>query len=151
MDEICKLIPHRPPFLFVDEIVEYSGDVIRTRRRVSPDEPFFQGHYPDFPIMPGALLCEAVFQSGALLMAKRGQEAAAQQTGRQPTGGRVPVLTRVKDVKLKHAVYPGDVLEMTARFSGQAGPACYLTGRAETNGKTALTVEFTVMLMEPQP
>lgn len=138
MDEILKLIPHRPPFLFVDEIVAFTGDTIQTRRRVRPEEPFFQGHYPDYPIMPGVLVCEAVFQSGALLLAKRG--ARADQ--------RIPVLTRVQGVKLKQAVYPGDTLEMTVTLDQELGPASYLKGKVVVQGRTALTVDFAVTAME---
>ena len=138
MNEIQKLIPHRPPFLFIDEIVEYTGDRIATRRTVPKDEFWVQGHYPDYPIMPGVLICEAVFQTGALLMAKRGTGA----------DGKVPVLSRVQGVKLKNPVYPGDVLDMTVDFKEQVGPAYYLKGKAEAGGRTALTVEFTVTVME---
>jgi len=138
MDEIKRLIPHRPPFLFVDEIVEFTGETIRTRRRVNADEAFFKGHYPAYPIMPGVLVCEAVFQSGALLMAKRGAKAEDQ----------VPVLSRVQNVKLKHAVYPGDTMEMTVELVEQMGPASYLKGKVQVNGQTALTVEFAVTVME---
>ncbi len=138
MDEILALIPHRPPFLFVDEIVKFTGDQIITRRKVSPDEPCFKGHYPDYPIMPGVLICEAVFQSGALLMAKRGTDST----------GKVPVLSRVQGIKLKQAVYPGDVLDMTVDYKEHVGPAFYLKGKVQVAGKTALTVDFTVTVME---
>jgi len=67
-DEILNTIPHRPPFLFVDEIVEQDDERIHTRKTVDADEPFFKGHYPDYPIMPGVLVCECVFQAGALLI-----------------------------------------------------------------------------------
>ncbi len=62
-------IPHRPPFLFVDEIVEVDDRRILTRKFADPDSDFFRGHYPDYPVMPGVLVCESCFQSGALLIA----------------------------------------------------------------------------------
>ncbi len=135
-EEILNAIPHRPPFLFVDEIVEQADDHITTRKRIDPDEPFFKGHYPDYPIMPGVLVCECVFQSGALLIAKR----------MGALGKGVPVMTRISNVKFKKPVLPGDVLEMSVDYVEQVGPAHYLKGKAAANGKTALTVEFTVML-----
>jgi 3-hydroxyacyl-[acyl-carrier-protein] dehydratase len=67
---ILSLIPHRPPFLFVDEIVSESADGLVARRTFRAEEDFYQGHYPGAPITPGVLLCEAVFQTGALYMAR---------------------------------------------------------------------------------
>lgn len=89
--------------------------------------------------MPGVLISESVFQAGALLMAKRISDWE----------GKVPVLSRANNLKFKQAVYPGDTLELSVDFVDQVGPAYYLKGKAQVNGKTALTVEFTVMLMEP--
>ena len=68
--DILALIPHRPPFLFVDEIVAESADGLVARRTLRAEEDFYSGHYPGAPITPGVLLCEAVFQTGALLMAR---------------------------------------------------------------------------------
>ena len=137
-DDILNTIPHRPPFLFVDEIVERTDNRIRTRKRVNADEPFFKGHYPGYPIMPGVLVCECVFQAGALLMAKKmGMEA-----------GKVPVLSRVHNIKFKNAVYPDSVLDITVDYVESVGPAQYMKGKAQVDGKTAVTVEFTAMLME---
>ncbi len=72
MESIEQLIPHRPPFLFVDEIIAEGPDTLTTRRRVRPDEDFFKGHYPGNPIMPGVLICESVFQSGCACFAADG-------------------------------------------------------------------------------
>jgi len=137
-DEILNTIPHRPPFLFVDEIVEQDDERIHTRKTVDADEPFFKGHYPDYPIMPGVLVCECVFQAGALLMAANMGMAE----------GKVPVLTRIRDVKFKHPVYPGNTLDVHVVHVESVGPAHYMKGKASVNGQTAVTVEFTAMLME---
>lgn len=139
MSEVQQLIPHRPPFLFVDEIIDSDADHLTAKKVVPKDADFFRGHYPDYPIMPGVLISESVFQAGALLMAKRISDWE----------GKVPVLSRANNLKFKQAVYPGDTLELSVDFVDQVGPAYYLKGKAQVNGKTALTVEFTVMLMEP--
>ena len=137
-DAVLNAIPHRPPFLFVDEIVEQAENHIVTRKRIDPEEPFFKGHYPGYPIMPGVLICECVFQSGAILMSKK-----------FPTpGGQVPVMSRIQNVKFKNPVYPGSVLEIRAEYVENVGPAHYMKGKVRVDGQTALTVEFTVMLME---
>lgn len=137
-ENILNAIPHRPPFLFVDEIVEQTDDHIVTRKSIDPEEPFFKGHYPGYPIMPGVLVCECVFQAGAILMSKK-----------YPTQeGQVPVMSRIQNVKFKNPVYPDSLLEIRADYVENIGPAHYMKGKVQVDGKTAVTVEFTVMLME---
>ena len=137
-EKILNAIPHRPPFLFVDEIIEQTDDHIVTRKRIDPEEPFFKGHYPGYPIMPGVLICECVFQAGAILMSKK----------YPPSTGQVPVMSRIQNVKFKNPVHPGSVLEIRADYVENIGPAHYMKGKVQVDGKTAVTVEFTVMLME---
>ncbi len=138
MEDFLQYIPHRPPFLFVDRVVSASEDRIKTQKEVKPEEPFFQGHYPGRPIMPGVLILESVFQTGAILMGKRieGDE------------NRIPVVTRVNHVKFKHAVLPGDTMEIEVNLKEWVDPACFLAGKVTVNGKTAVTVDFAVMLVE---
>ena len=112
-EDILNAIPHRPPFLFVDEIIEQTGDHIVARKRIDPEEEFFKGHYPDYPIMPGVLVCECVFQAGAILMSKKHPALA----------GQVPVLSRIQNLKFKHPVYPRSVLDIRVDYADHAGPA----------------------------
>jgi len=137
MNEIEKSIPHRPPFLFVDEILEQTESYIRAAKQVDPEEQFFKGHYPDFPIMPGVLICECIFQAGAILVSHKVGDSKG-----------VPVMTRIQNVKFKNPVYPGDRLEMEVNHLDEVGTAQYMKGKAKVNGKTVCTVEFTAMLME---
>ncbi len=140
-NDILKYIPHRPPFLLVDRILEHSGNFIRTQKQVRQEEPWFQGHYPGNPILPGVLICESVFQSGAILMAKmEGNEVA--ESGVAPT---FPIITRINNVKLRHAVFPGDLMEIEVTLKEKVGPASYLTGQVRVGEKTVLTLEFTAM------
>jgi len=131
---ILNLIPHRPPFLFVDEIVESSENRIVTRLRVDPEADFFRGHYPGQPVMPGVLLCECCFQAGALLIAQRLGPIGAQQG--------VPVVTRIQDAKFKHMVRPGDLLTVEVTLDDTLDNAYFLTGRLSVEGKLALRVTF---------
>lgn len=90
-DAMEALIPHRPPFLLLDEVLEVSGDRLRARSTVRPHaEPWahvLPGHYPGDPIVPGVLLCEMIFQAGALLMGSRISEADTVDTSTSDPGG----------------------------------------------------------------
>jgi len=143
MEPIEKLIPHRPPFLFVDEIIAETDDTLTTRRRVRPDEDFFKGHYPGHPIMPGVLICEAVFQSGCVFLTK---QMAAK-------GGDLshftPVLTRIIEVKFKNSVKPGDELIIDVKLKDRLGRFMFMTGSVRTaDNRKVLTVDFGVALVE---
>jgi 3-hydroxyacyl-[acyl-carrier-protein] dehydratase len=136
MEEILYAIPHRPPFLFVDRIIELSGTKIRAAKEINPDEPVFEGHYPGQPIMPGALICESIFQTGAILLSKI-------------MGGineGIPVLTRINNAKFKSIVKPGSTMNIEAELVEKVSNAYYMKGKASVGDKTAVTVEFTVTL-----
>ena len=136
MEEILNAIPHRPPFLFVDKIVEISGTKIRTVKEIKPDDPVFQGHYPGQPIMPGALICESIFQTGAILLS----------TIMGGLSGGIPVLTRINNAKFKNIVKPGSTLDIEAELVEKVSNAYYMKGKASVAGKTSVIVEFTVTL-----
>ena len=136
MEEILNAIPHRPPFLFVDRIVELSGTKIKTAKEIRPDDPVFAGHYPGQPIMPGALICESIFQTGAILLSK-------VMGG---MGGGIPVLTRINNAKFKSIVRPGSTLDIEAELVEKVSNAYFMKGRASVGGKTSVTVDFTVTL-----
>ena len=136
--DIPRLIPHRPPFLFVDEIVEVDEHRIVTRTKVDPEWDFFRGHYPQSPIMPGVLVCECCFQAGALLI--------AQRIGRTNPEGRIPVITRISDARFKRMVHPCDVLITDVTLDDELDGAFYLTGRASVEESLAARVAFACIL-----
>ncbi len=135
---IMERIPHRPPFLWLDRVLELTDSTIRAEMTIATELDIFQGHYPDYPIMPGVLLCEAVFQAGALLIAET-------MRGKQEVNG-VPVLTRILGARFKREVRPGDRIEITASLQEQVGPAWFLKGSVQVAGKTAVQVEFACAL-----
>ena len=137
-EEIYRRIPHRPPFLWVDRIVSLDEEMIVAEKEISLDLPLFAGHYPHYPIMPGVLLCEAVFQAGALLISEK------LDSGQ---GKGVPVLTRIYGAKFKRSVHPGDVVRLEVRFKEMVGPAWVLKGKALVHDKTVMNVEFACMLL----
>lgn len=137
LDAIHAAIPHRAPMLLVDEIVSQEDDSIVCRKSFRDEEFFFQGHYPDQPIVPGVILCEATVQSGAILLSAKMKEQAG-----------VPVLTRMSDVKFKNMVKPGDTIEMSVKIDDIVSSAFYLTGVARIDGKVAARLSFTCTVAE---
>ncbi len=144
-DNVTDLIPHRPPFLFVDEIVSETADSLVAKRTFRANEFFYEGHYPAQPITPGVLLCEAVFQTGALLMAKRAKAAGAAAG----ENGGVPLLARVSDVKFRNPVFPGDTVELTVRIKETMGGFTMMSGAITSAGKRVLSVDFAVAWKTP--
>ncbi|MCP4914780.1 MAG: beta-hydroxyacyl-ACP dehydratase [Oligoflexia bacterium] len=138
--EILDLIPQRDPFLFVDTIVDRTESKIITGYQVTGKEGFFQGHFPGNPIMPGVLLQEATFQTGALLMGTIGLEGDDTQ--------KVGVVTRVQDVKFKNFVKPGDLLEMEVELTESMANAFYFKGKTRVNGKVVMAISFTGALVD---
>lgn len=143
LKEVFRTIPHRPPFLFVDDIVSVTKTGAVTRREIRPDEPFFEGHYPGNPIMPGVLLCEAVFQTGAVFLVRRFAEG--ESNGKSV---KTPVLTRIKEARFKQIVRPGDQLIIRAELTETLGRFHFLHGVVEVGGKKALTIDFGLALVE---
>ena len=130
-------IPHRPPFSFVDEIVEVSRERIVTTKLADPTADFFRGHYPGNPVMPGVLVCECCFQAGALLIAHR--------LGGYDESKGIPVLTRIQDARFKQMVRPGQTLRVEVSLDDELHGAYFLTGRVTVEGQVAVRVNFACM------
>jgi 3-hydroxyacyl-[acyl-carrier-protein] dehydratase len=131
IETIQGAIPHRPPMLLVDEIIEQCDDKIVCRKTFREDEFFFQGHYPGQPIVPGVILCESAMQAGAVLLTKVLKE-----------GEGVPVATRMNDVKFKRMVRPGETIDLEITFKEQIANAVFLQAKVTCEGKVAVRFEF---------
>ena len=140
MEDVLNAIPHRPPFLFVDKVVELTDNKITATREMKSDEWFFQGHFPGNPIMPGVLICESIFQAAGILLAKI----------LGGIGGGTPVLTRINNARFKNIVRPGDLLELQAEVVETVSNASFMKGSASVAGKTAVTVEFAVSVVKSE-
>ncbi len=137
---VKDVLPHREPFLFLDEVVELTSTTVVARRLVRAEEPQFQGHYPGQPIMPGVLLGETVLQAGAYLMAMKMGETASMKGA--------PLVTRMNKVKFRRMVKPGDQLEIFAEHKRSMMGAHMLSGSIKCDGKAVCSLDFTVMLVD---
>jgi len=135
---IQRVLPHRYPMLLVDRVVEMDGDRRAVGvKNVTVNEPFFQGHYPGQPIMPGVLIVEAMAQLGGLLMSRTLQHT-----------GRVALLLSLDKVKLRKAVTPGDQLVLEAETLRANARTASLRCRASVAGKVAAEAEIRFMMVD---
>jgi 3-hydroxyacyl-[acyl-carrier-protein] dehydratase len=138
--EIEQCIPHRDPFLWLDEVTEISSSRIVARKHLSEQLPVFQGHYPNFPVFPGVLQCESCFQAGAVLISRL-----------VPTGtNEVPVVTRVNNVQFRRMLRPGETIEIEVELTERVSNAFYLKGKVSVDGKVSARLEF-VCTAAPAP
>ena len=139
--DILASIPHRPPFLFVDNVVSCDVSHIVAEHTWRGDEEFYKGHYPSNPLTPGVLLCESVFQTAALLMVER-MRLANDTAG----ADAVPVLARIESARFRRMVKPGQktVIEVTHKESVHGFH--FLTGKVSVDEKNALTLDFSITM-----
>lgn len=142
IDQIEAILPHRYPFLLVDKITQcVPGQSARGIKCVTANEPFFQGHFPGFKVMPGVLIIEALAQVGAVaILTEEGSE------------GKLALFGGIKNARFKRQVRPGDMLELTCELTARKGPVGYGTAEARVEGKLACKVELTFALADrPDP
>lgn len=144
MSNVTDFIPHRPPFLFVDEVVSESADGLVARKTWRADEDFYRGHYPGMPITPGVLLCEAVFQTGALFLSRR------QVAQGNPASEGVPLLARIGDVRFRNPVFPGETITIEVKQKELVAGFIFMSGSVKSGDKRVLTVEFSVSWKKPE-
>ena len=144
MSTVTDLIPHRPPFLFVDEIVSETAESLTARRTFRADEDFYKGHYPGAPITPGVLLCEAVFQTAALYVARQAQAAGAKP------GEGVPLLAKISDVRFRNPVFPGETITIEVKKKDALAGFTMMSGSIKSGEKRVLTVDFSVAWKAPE-
>lgn len=134
--QIQKILPHRYPFLLVDKIIAMEeGKSIKGIKNVTMNEPFFQGHFPQKPIMPGVLICEALAQVGAVLL-----------LGMEENKGKIGVFTGINNFKFRRQVIPGDTLELSAELlqyrhgMGKASVKATVMGQVAAMGEISFAV-----------
>ena len=139
MNAIESAIPHRKPMLLVDEIVSQTDKQIVCKKTFHADEFFLQGHFPNYPMVPGVILCECALQSGAILLSKF-----------TPQQGVVPVATRLDGVKFKKMVRPLDTILIEVTLNEIVSTAYFMTGKISVDGKLAARLDFACTVAEPQ-
>ena len=131
--QIMEIIPHRQPFLLIDTIEEVEeGKRAVGKKCVSYNEPFFAGHFPGEPVMPGVLIIEAMAQVGAVAILSRPENK-----------GKTAYFAGLNNAKFKNKVLPGDVLELELEIIKEKGPIGIGKGTARVNGKLAASAELT--------
>ena len=134
--EIEEIIPHRYPFRLVDRSLDFEpGQWAIGRKCVTSDEPFFQGHFPDYPVVPGVLLIEALAQTGAVAVLSMPEYK-----------GKLALFGGIKNARFKKQVVPGDVVILKAEVEKIYGPLGIAKGEALVDGKPAVTAEITFAL-----
>lgn len=130
--QIQETIPHRYPFLLIDEITEIEeGKRVVGKKNVTINEPFFQGHFPDYPVMPGVLIVEALAQTGAVVMLKKEENA-----------GKIGFLAGIDKCRFKRQVKPGDQLKLEVEVTRLKGPIGKGKAVATVDGELACEAEI---------
>jgi 3-hydroxyacyl-[acyl-carrier-protein] dehydratase len=138
LPEPTDVLPHRPPFLFVDEVLELTpGASARGIWRLTGDEWFFAGHFPGRPTLPGVLMCEAIAQLGAIAVLTDARGA-----------GRLPLFGGLDGARFRRQVGPGDALELAVELGRMSARAGKGSGRASVDGQTACECELMFVLVD---
>lgn len=130
-EEIKTIIPHRYPFLLVDQILEVGENRVVGKKNVTINEPFFQGHFPDYPVMPGVLILEALAQTGAVAI-----------LGKEENKGKIGFLAGIDKARFRRQVRPGDVLTLEVEITRLKGPIGKGRAKATVDGEIACEAEI---------
>ena len=141
IDHIKKLIPHRAPFLLIDRVEHVVLDSEATGfKMVSGNEPYFAGHFPDFPVLPGVLIVEALAQTASVMVAA---------TNPDLTEGKLVFFTTVEKARFRQPVRPGDVVKLYVVKKTRKGPLWKFIGKASVDGKLVAEADFGAMIVDP--
>lgn len=137
-NQIQEILPHRPPFLLVDKITNFEPGVwAEGVKCVTVNEPFFVGHFPDYHVMPGVLILEAMAQVGGVAILSLPENR-----------GKLAFFGGIKSARFKRQVRPGDVLEMRCELTEQRGNVGFGKATARVNGKLACQAELTFAVVD---
>lgn len=134
---ILKILPHRYPFLLVDRVldIDIENHTILGQKNVTINEHFFQGHFPSAPIMPGVLMLEAIAQIGGILLHESGYQ------------DKIALFLTIKNVKFRKAVFPGDILHLSAKGKVFGSKGGRIEGKAMVGSKVATEAQIGYALL----
>lgn len=131
IEQIKAIIPHRYPFLLIDQIDDINENTIIGRKAVTINEPFFQGHFPEKAVMPGVLIIEALAQTGAVLLLSQEQFR-----------GKIAYFAGIDQVRFKQIVQPGDVLKLEVSLTRQRSSIGFASAKAYVNDQIVCSAEL---------
>lgn len=140
LNEIMELIPHRYPFLLIDRVEDFVKNEGATGiKNLTFNEPFFQGHFPNNPIVPGVLMIEAMAQTAGVLVAK--------SLGAEP-GSKSVLFTSIENAKFRKSAVPGDTLKMKVKVLSSKMNIWFCEGTAYVNDKKIVEAKFSAMIID---
>lgn len=141
--KLLELLPHRYPFLLVDKVLSYDIEKrsIQAQKNVTINEPFFNGHFPEAPIMPGVLILESLAQAAGVLLGLVLEHDKSK---------RIALFLGIQKAKFRHAVLPGDVLILNAQFSLISSKGGKATAQAYVNSSLATEAELSFALVDKE-
>jgi beta-hydroxyacyl-ACP dehydratase FabZ len=138
INEILTVLPHRYPFVMIDRVLEIDGDKIRALKNVSYDEPFFNGHFPGSPVMPGVLLVEGMAQAGGYLVLRDVEERE----------GKLIYFSGIDACRFRRPVVPGDQVIFEIEILRRRRTFAKLHGKALVDGEVACEANLTSAMVE---
>lgn len=140
INEIRAILPHRYPFLLVDRIVEMDADRVVGIKNVTANEPFFMGHFPEFPVMPGVLIVEAMAQAAGVLVLGNIPDRA----------NKLVLLAAIENTRFRKPVVPGDTLRMEMTIIKRKASVAKIAGKATVDGQVVAEIEVLCKLADKQ-
>lgn len=137
-EQIKEIIPHRDPFLLIDEVTELEPGVsVKAKKYLKPDEYWYKGHFPGQPITPGVLMIEMLAQAGAVCALSLPENK-----------GKIAVFTGIDKARFRGQVLPGDTLELSVVMTDRKGPVGFGRAVATVNGKKMVTAEISFAVVD---